>query len=61
MALATVASMVVPFAASASMSSKVATAAVNLAVGVSIGALLTAVLSRTVVDSEGSWARRVQR
>lgn len=60
-ALATVASMVVPFAASASMSSKVATAAVNLAVGVSIGALLTAVLSRTVVDSEGSWARRVQR
>ena len=37
------------------MASKVSTAAINLAVGVAIGTLLTAVLSRTVVDTEGSW------
>jgi hypothetical protein len=60
-ALATVASMIPPFASSAPMASKVSTAAVNLAVGIAIGSLLTAVLSRTVVDAEGSWSQRPQR
>ena len=47
--LATVAAMVVPFAADATMAGKVSTAVINLAVGVAIGSLLTGVLSRTVV------------
>ncbi|MGV1010335.1 MAG: DUF6069 family protein [Dermatophilaceae bacterium] len=55
-ALVTLASMVVPFASSAATASKVSTAAINLAIGLSIGILLTAVLSRTVVDTEGSWS-----
>lgn len=46
--LATVAAMVVPFAADATMASKVSTAVINLAVGIAIGSLLTGVLSRTV-------------
>ena len=60
-ALVTVASMVPPFASSAPMASKVSTAAINLAVGVAIGTLLTAVLSRTVVDTEGSWTQQPRR
>ena len=60
-ALVTVASMVPPFASSAPMASKVSTAAINLAVGVAIGTLLTAVLSRTVVDTEGSWTKQPRR
>ena len=47
--LATVAAMVVPFAADASTAAKVGTAAINLAVGIAIASLLTGVLSRTVV------------
>jgi hypothetical protein len=47
--LATVAAMVVPFAADASMAAKVSTAAINMVVGIAIGTLLTGILSRTVV------------
>jgi hypothetical protein len=47
--LATVAAMVVPFAADASMASKVSTAVINMVVGIAIGTLLTGVLSRTVI------------
>ena len=47
--LATVAAMVVPFAADAGVAAKVCTAAINLVVGIAIGSLLTGVLSRTVV------------
>jgi hypothetical protein len=47
--LATVASMVVPFASDASLGAKVSTAAINLVVGIAIGSLLTGVLTRTVV------------
>jgi hypothetical protein len=57
-ALATIATMVVPFASSAPLASKVSTAAINLVVGVAIASLLTAVLGRTVVDTEGSWTQR---
>jgi uncharacterized protein DUF6069 len=46
--LATVAAMVVPFAADASTAGKVCTAAINLLVGIAIASLLTGVLSRTV-------------
>ena len=51
--LATVATMVVPFAADASMAGKVSTAVINMVVGIAIATLLTGILSRTVV-----WARR---
>jgi|RhiMethySRZTD1v2_1073278.scaffolds.fasta_scaffold1394454_1 uncharacterized protein DUF6069 len=47
--LATVAAMVVPFAADASLAGKVCTAAINLMIGIAIGSLLMGVLSRTVV------------
>jgi hypothetical protein len=47
--LATVAAMVVPFAAEASTASKVSTAVINMVVGIAIGTLLTGVLSRTVI------------
>ena len=47
--LATVAAMVVPFAAEASTASKVSTAVINMVVGIAIGSLLTGVLSRTVI------------
>lgn len=53
--LLTVASMVVPFARSGETSGKIATSFINLILGVAIASLLTAVLSRTVVDSERSW------
>jgi len=46
--LATVATMVVPFAAEAAVAAKVCTAAINLVVGIAIASLLTGVLSRTV-------------
>jgi hypothetical protein len=46
--LATVAAMVVPFAAEAAVAAKVCTAAINLVVGIAIASLLTGVLSRTV-------------
>ena len=47
--LATVAAMVVPFAADASVASKVSTAVINMVVGIAIGSLLTGVMSRTVL------------
>ena len=47
--LATVAAMVVPFAAEATTASKVSTAVINMVVGIAIGTLLTGVLSRTVI------------
>ena len=47
--LATVAAMVVPFAAEATTASKVSTAVINMVVGIAIGSLLTGVLSRTVI------------
>jgi len=47
--LATVAAMVVPFAAEASTASKVSTAVINMVVGIAIGSLLTGVLARTVI------------
>jgi hypothetical protein len=47
--LATVAAMVVPFAADASVAAKVSTAVINMVVGIAIGSLLTGVLSRTVI------------
>jgi hypothetical protein len=49
--LATVATMVVPFAADASMAGKVSTAVINMVVGIAIATLLTGILSRTVMLS----------
>lgn len=46
--LATVATMVVPFATDAAMVAKVATATINLVVGIAIISLLTGVLGRPV-------------
>src|SRR4051794_21225956 len=49
--LATVAAMVVPFAADVSVASKVSTAVIHMVVGIAIGTLLSGVLSRTVVPA----------
>jgi Family of unknown function (DUF6069) len=46
--LVTVASIVVPFAADASVAGKVGTAVINMVVGIAIATLLTGILSRTV-------------
>ncbi|HEU5000745.1 MAG TPA: DUF6069 family protein [Lapillicoccus sp.] len=51
--LATVAAMVVAFAAAADTAGKVCSATVALAVGIAIGSLLTGVLSRTVYRTGG--------
>ena len=56
--LVTVAAMILPFTRDASTASRVAVSIINLVVGLCIGSLLTAVLSRTVVDAERSWQRR---
>jgi hypothetical protein len=40
--------MVVPFAANASVTSKVCTAVINMVIGIAIASLLTGVLARTV-------------
>jgi hypothetical protein len=48
MAVATVAAVLVPFAGTASLASRVATAAINLAVGLAIGALVGAAGRRAV-------------
>jgi hypothetical protein len=53
--LVTVAAMVMPFAFEGNLAGKISTALINLAIGIAIGTLLTAVLSRTVIDSERSW------
>lgn len=56
--LVTAAAMLLPFAREGDTPSRVAVALINLVIGLCIGSLLTAVLSRTVVDSERSWQRR---
>jgi hypothetical protein len=56
--LGTVAAMIMPFASDGSLAGKISTALINLAIGVAIGTLLSAVLSRTVTDSDRSWQRR---
>ncbi len=56
--LVTVAAMILPFTRDGSTASRVSVTIINLVVGLCIGSLLTAVLSRTVVDAERSWQRR---
>jgi hypothetical protein len=56
--LVTVAAMILPFTRDGATASRVAVSIINLVVGLCIGSLLTAVLSRTVVDAERSWQRR---
>ena len=53
--LVTVATMVLPFALEGSLQGKLCVALINLVIGLCITSLLSAVLSRTVVDVEGSW------
>jgi hypothetical protein len=53
--LLTVATMVLPFALEGSLKGKVCAAVINMVIGLCIASLLTAVLSRTVVDAERSW------
>jgi len=54
-ALVTVATMVLPFALEGSAKGKICAAVINLVIGLCIASLLSAVLSRTVVDAERSW------
>jgi hypothetical protein len=56
--LITVASMVVPFALEGSLQGKICAAVINMVIGICIASLLSAVLSRTVVDAERSWQQR---
>jgi hypothetical protein len=53
--LVTVAAMVLPFALEGSLKGKLCVALINMVIGLCITSLLSAVLSRTVVDAEGSW------
>jgi drug/metabolite transporter (DMT)-like permease len=53
--LITVATMVVPFALEGSLQGKICAAVINMVIGICIASLLSAVLSRTVVDAERSW------
>ena len=55
--LITVATMVVPFALEGSLKGKLCAALINMVIGICIASLLSAVLSRTVVDAERSWQR----
>jgi Family of unknown function (DUF6069) len=54
-ALCTVATMVLPFALEGSLKGKICAAVINMVIGICITSLLSAVLSRTVVDAERSW------
>jgi hypothetical protein len=54
-ALCTVATMVIPFALEGSLKGKICAAVINMVIGICIASLLSAVLSRTVVDAERSW------
>jgi hypothetical protein len=54
-ALTTLAAMIVPFTREGETAAKVGASVINLFVGLCIGSLLTAVLSRTVLDAERSW------
>ena len=56
--LITVATMVVPFALEGSLQGKICAAVINMVIGICIASLLSAVLSRTVVDAERSWQQR---
>jgi hypothetical protein len=56
--LFTVAAMVVPFALEGSLKGQICTSLINMVIGLSIASLLSAVLSRTVVDAERSWQNR---
>jgi hypothetical protein len=53
--LATIAGAVLPFAQTGDLAGKVATGIVNLMLGACISSLLSAVLSRTVYDTDQSW------
>jgi hypothetical protein len=53
--LVTVATMVLPFALEGSLEGKICAALINMVIGLCIASLLSAVLSRTVVDAERSW------
>jgi hypothetical protein len=53
--LVTVATMVLPFAMEGSLKGKICAAVINMVIGLCIASLLSAVLSRTVVDAERSW------
>jgi hypothetical protein len=46
---------VVPFALEGSLKGKICAAVINMVIGICIASLLSAVLSRTVVDAERSW------
>jgi hypothetical protein len=52
--LVTVATMVMPFAFDASVAAKISTALINMIIGIAIASLLTAVLSRTVLNVRGA-------
>jgi hypothetical protein len=54
-ALCTVATMVLPFALEGNLKGKICAAVINMVIGLCIASLLSAVLSRTVVDAERSW------
>ena len=56
--LVTLAAMIVPFTREGETGAKVCISVINLVLGLCIGSLLTAVLSRTVVDAERSWQQR---
>ena len=53
--LFTVVTMVLPFALEGSLKGKICAAVINMVIGLCIASLLSAVLSRTVVDAERSW------
>ena len=57
-ALMTLAAMIVPFTREGETAAKVGACVINLFIGLCIGSLLTAVLSRTVLDAERSWQQR---
>jgi hypothetical protein len=57
-ALCTVATMVLPFALEGNLKGKICAAVINMVIGLCIASLLSAVLSRTVVDAERSWQQR---
>ena len=51
--------MIVPFTREGETAAKVGASVINLFIGLCIGSLLTAVLSRTVLDAERSWQWRL--
>jgi Family of unknown function (DUF6069) len=53
--LVTVVTMVLPFALEGNLKGKICAALINMVIGLCIASLLSAVLSRTVVDAERSW------